>query len=49
MVLLTLMAFATELDCFKNPELLDPDGNHISIHTMKARHFTSTVAQSSKV
>ena len=33
----------------KNPELLDPDGNHISIHTMKARHFTSTVAQSSKV
>jgi hypothetical protein len=43
------MLFATELDCFKNPELLDPDGNHISVHTMKARYFPSSIAQLSKV
>ena len=34
-----LMSFSTELDCFKNADLLDLDGNHISVHTMKALHF----------
>jgi hypothetical protein len=38
LMFLTLVSFALELDCFKNPDLLDPDGNHISIHTMKVSY-----------
>ncbi len=30
-----LKLHASELDCFKNLDLKDPDGNHMSVHTMK--------------
>lgn len=43
LMFLMLVSFASELDCFKNPELLDPDGNHISIHTMKVRYCHPSV------